>query len=77
MSDRNLFQGKCLLSTEGFRHMPIFDRFPPLVRERLRNSPFNLCAACVVTAAGASHKGMLNRLLAAISSMEEAIRRES
>jgi hypothetical protein len=27
--------------------MELFDDFPPPIRQRLRDSPFNLCAACV------------------------------
>jgi hypothetical protein len=36
------------MSSVGFLHMNSYDDLPPAIRERLRCSPFNLCAACVV-----------------------------
>jgi hypothetical protein len=41
-------QGICLVSEDGRHHMCSFDELPRLARVRLRNSPFNLCASCVV-----------------------------
>lgn len=67
---RQRFQGKCFQSLEGWRFMEIFDQFPRAVRERLRASPFNLCAACV--------EGVRDRLggdwFQAIEVMEDGIR---
>lgn len=48
MSDRLKFQGKCLQSSEGHLYMEqYYDTFPPLAREMLQKSTFNICAACV------------------------------
>jgi hypothetical protein len=45
-------QVKCLIASEGHLWMKgHFDRLPPLVRKRLADSRFNLCAACVDIAA--------------------------
>lgn len=41
------FQGLCLMQEEGWMHMDAYDDLPPDIRQRLRDSPFNLCAACV------------------------------
>lgn len=42
------FQGKCLVNAEGYRFMTgFYDYMPPEAREKLRNSRFNICAACV------------------------------
>jgi hypothetical protein len=41
-------QVKCLIASAGhlwMRHY--FDRLPPAVRGRLRESPFNICPACM------------------------------
>jgi len=41
-------QDICWESTEGRKWMTYyFDKWPPEVRERLRNSPYNICAACI------------------------------
>lgn len=49
MPDNRLeFQGVCFVASAGHLWMKgYFDYFPPEVRERLRNSPFNMCAACL------------------------------
>lgn len=47
MSDRDKFQGACLVNSEGYRYMDLYDDFPPDVRLRLQSSNFNLCAACI------------------------------
>lgn len=47
MSDRELFQGKCLVSTNGYQWMGIYDKMPPQIRARLQSSSYNLCPACV------------------------------
>lgn len=61
-------QTNCLINEAGWQYMAIFDGFPPETREMLRNSPFNLCAACV--------GDVLHHNLAAdvISKMEHKIR---
>ena len=50
MGDDKLEQTRCRISNEGHRWMVgWFDNLPPKVRQRLRQSPFNLCAACLKT----------------------------
>jgi hypothetical protein len=68
MSQR--FQGLCLVNTEGWAHMDVFDDFPPPIRQRLRDSPFNLCAACIAGEGGDE----LEKLLPAIETMEATVR---
>jgi hypothetical protein len=41
-------QVKCLTGDEGHVWIKSYDALPSVVRKRLRNSPFNLCAACLV-----------------------------
>jgi len=45
---RQRFQGLCLEAEEGWKHMSSYDKMPPDIRKRLRESPFNLCPACVI-----------------------------
>lgn len=40
-------QTNCLQQDEGWLHMDHYDDMGPKVRQRMRESPFNLCAACV------------------------------
>lgn len=68
-SDR--FQGLCLLSSQGRLYMRDFDRLPPDIRQRLRESPFNLCTACVMV--GTAQDGNMYRT---IINMENLIRCE-
>jgi hypothetical protein len=43
-------QTYCLIATGGHLWMRgFFDALPVAVRQRLRSSPFNICAACLVT----------------------------
>lgn len=73
---RQRFQGLCLQSTEGSRWMNLhFDALPPAVRERLRESPFNLCPACVADIAyGTGMSGSAKeRMMKAIDIMEEQV----
>jgi hypothetical protein len=44
-------QIKCLTAHDGWRWMPTFDNLPPIVRQRLARSPFNICAECMAIAA--------------------------
>jgi hypothetical protein len=72
-------QTKCWLATHGSLWMRrYFDTLPVAVRRRLRNSPFNLCPACLVTEFLPKVKGRRSReqaLLAAIEIMELQVRR--
>jgi hypothetical protein len=43
-----ILQVKCLIGDEGHVWIGSYDKLPPAVRLRLRESPFNLCAACLV-----------------------------
>jgi hypothetical protein len=48
--DDSVNQTKCWIATHGWMWMEnYFDDLPVAVRQRLRNSPFNLCPACLVT----------------------------
>jgi hypothetical protein len=59
--------------------MPDFDQLPVRVRERLRSSPHNLCAACLTAfflpKVRAQHATRTRALLAAIDIMEAEVRR--
>ena len=68
-SDR--FQGLCLIEMAGSETIEAFDRLPPYARELVRNSSFNLCAACV-----AEQAMPLNDYKFAIQRMEAMIRCE-
>jgi hypothetical protein len=49
-SNGEINQTKCWIATEGHIWMAdYFDTLPQRVRQRLRQSPFNLCPACLVT----------------------------
>jgi hypothetical protein len=41
------FQGLCLIAMEGSKTIIKYDYQSPQVRAMIRNSSFNLCAACV------------------------------
>jgi hypothetical protein len=48
--DDKLEQTRCRISNEGHRWMVgWYDELPPRIRQRLRQSKYNLCAACLVT----------------------------
>jgi hypothetical protein len=50
MPQDEINQTRCWIATGGHLWMEgYFDTLPATVRQRLRNSPFNLCAACLVT----------------------------
>jgi hypothetical protein len=80
--DDDINQTKCWIATSGHIWMnAYFDTLPLSVRRRLRNSPFNLCPACLVTEfmpkvrlrhPGYSHE---KALLAGIEMMEAELRR--
>lgn len=72
------FQGMCLQSVEGRDLMNSFDQLPPLARNRLRQSPFNICPACVndaVNERGRFHDITPSDYEEVISSFENQIRR--
>jgi hypothetical protein len=48
LTDPDARQVKCLTADAGHVWMPDYDELPPVVRRRLANSPFNICAACMV-----------------------------
>jgi hypothetical protein len=79
MGDDEILQVKCWTGDEGHVWMDDFDVLPISVRRRLRNSPFNLCAACLVTfflpkvRSGQSRE---RALLTAIEIMESQVRRD-
>jgi len=48
--DDDVNQTFCLIATGGHLWMKgYYDRFPPRVRQRLRESRYNLCPACLET----------------------------
>lgn len=72
---RQRFQGKCLQSKEGRIFMDIYDECPSEVKNRLMNSPYNLCVACVRDIAyGTGMSGSpKERMMKAIDIMEEQV----
>lgn len=84
MDDRYGMQGKCLISRKEPAFMLKFDDFPPEVRERLRNSSYDLCSHCVHDICGqmmCDDRGRSGRRLysygiQAIDRMEHQIRRQ-
>jgi hypothetical protein len=73
-------QTKCWIATGGHIWMRgYFDTLPLSVRRRLRDSPFNLCAACLVTEflplTRRRHHSRTQALLAAVEVMEQEVRR--
>jgi hypothetical protein len=82
MGNDEIDQVYCLTADDGRVWIHVFDTLPVAVRRRLRNSPFNLCAACLVTFVlpeVRSNHPKLSRekaLFAAIGVMEARVRRQ-
>jgi hypothetical protein len=79
--DAEINQTFCLHATSGDLWMRgHFDKFPAAVRQRLRNSPFNLCAWClgieVMPTVRRQHPNWTRErlLLAAVELMERKVR---
>lgn len=74
------FQGLCLMNEEGYKYMcDCYDKFPELVRDRLKSSNYNLCAACVRTQArnrSGCHFPDVPHYLSVISWMEAELKRD-
>ena len=73
-------QTKCWIATSGHIWMKgYFDNLPVSVRRRLRDAPFNLCPACLVTEfmpkVRARYPTRELALMAAIEIMEAEVRR--
>jgi hypothetical protein len=70
----------CLTANAGHVWIHVYDTLPAPVRRRLRNSPFNLCAACleayVLPEVQAKHRSWSREkaLLAGIEVMESKMR---
>lgn len=47
MANRELYQGLCLISTNGYQWMGIYDHMPKEIRDRLKYHSHNLCPACI------------------------------
>jgi len=81
-SKEQIPQVKCLTGDEGHVWIESYDELPPAVRQRLRESPFNLCAAClmvyVLPKVYRQHPSYtrLKALFAAIELMEAEVRKE-
>jgi hypothetical protein len=72
-------QVKCLIASEGHLWMRnYFDRFPSVVRRRLAESAFNICAACMDIDAHqvASKRGKQKPTIAIYFAVIEAIERK-
>jgi hypothetical protein len=75
-------QVKCLIGDEGHVWIKNYDALPPAARQRLRESPFNLCAACLVMfvlpEVKRKHPSYTHNkaLFAAIEMMEAEVRKE-
>jgi hypothetical protein len=80
--EQEVMQVKCLTGDEGHVWIGSYDELPPAVRQRLRNSPFNLCAACLVAFVlpdvQRRHRSYtrVKALFAAIDIMETEVRKE-
>ena len=82
MGKNEINQTFCLIASGGhlwMRHY--FDSLPLAVRQRLRNSPFNICPACLVTKSlrvmQRQHPNWTRErlLFAAIEAMEAMVRK--
>jgi len=79
MRQIGLEQVKCFEAVDGWGTILSYDAMPSPVRERLRNSPFNLCATCVCDGAWKrSDRNLptLNAYMSTIVDMENQIRCE-
>lgn len=75
------FQGLCLINQEGYHHMCLYDEFPRVIRDRLKSSTYNLCAACVRDTAIRDDQGhrripMVIHYHSAIYAMEQQLKCE-
>lgn len=72
-------QTYCLVDAEGWNNMGMFENLPLEVRERLRNSPYNLCVSCLwektYLLAGRKQPSVFN-YLSVIDNMENEIRKQ-
>lgn len=79
-NDEAEIQVKCLIGNEGHVWIHEYDALPAVVRKRLRNSPFNLCAAClqmfVLPRVQRKYPTREKALFAAIEVMEAEVRKE-
>jgi hypothetical protein len=71
MAEEQQYQGGlCLIASEGHVWMrSCFDTLHPVVQQRLRDSPYNICAGCVRSYGGdtiASQIAQIERMEAAI-----------
>jgi hypothetical protein len=71
-------QVKCLIASEGHLWMRgYFDRFPAAVRQRLAESAFNICPACLDgEARRVERKPSMATYLAVIEAIEQELRGE-
>jgi len=74
---RNQFY--CVNGNSGYswmvEYMPSYDTLPRTVRERLQQSPFNICTLCLQAAMPRSMKGTTReRLLKCVENREAQIR---
>jgi hypothetical protein len=81
LEQSDVLQVKCYTSDEGHVWIADYDKLPPAVRRRLRESSFNLCAACleafVLPEVHRRHPSYPRQkaLFAAIELMEAEVRR--
>jgi len=76
LTDPDARQVKCLTADAGHVWMPSYDGLPPVVRRRLADSPFNICAACMVIETRRMGPGV-SAFFAAIEAIEKKLREAS
>jgi hypothetical protein len=80
LKDDDELQVRCFTGDQGHVWIKCYDKLPPKVRLRLRESTYNLCPACLVgyflpeVRPGGSEQ---QRLFTAIEIMEATVRRTS
>jgi hypothetical protein len=75
LTDLEARQVKCLTADAGHIWMPTYDALPPVVRRRLANSPYNICAACMdIEAHRMGRKPSLAAYFAAIETIEKQLK---
>jgi hypothetical protein len=67
-------QVRCLTADEGHVWIHYYDLLPPIVRQRLAESAFNICAACMtIEARKVAARPTVNTYLAVIAGIEQML----
>jgi hypothetical protein len=76
-ADQKDRQVKCLIASGGHLWMKdYYDELPPVVRRRLAQSPFNICAACMMIEAQSAGRPTVASYLSLIQEIERKLRCE-